>query len=150
MNQYYSEQQQWKLVHNQSLFFSPCPSHFNSHHLQRYHTTTLHKICTVELYHYFCVTSYAAFSAIMLQKFLDHAVMVNAGCYCTTLQHLKEAIHRKCSGWFTEKITLLHGNTHQHKADATKQFLEKLQQECLSIHHTTQNLHLVTFTYSHC
>jgi hypothetical protein len=66
----------------------------------------------------------------MLLGFVDHAAMVNAGHYCTTLQHLKEAILRKCSDWFTEKVILLHDNA-LHTAGTTKQFLGHFRWECL-------------------
>jgi hypothetical protein len=39
---------------------------------------------------------------------------VNADCYCTTLQHMKENICRTCPSFFRERVTVLHNKAHPH------------------------------------
>jgi hypothetical protein len=63
----------------------------------------------------------------ILFKFLDHRATVNAGCYCTTLQHVKEAIWRKQPGLLTEKMILLHDKALPYTACVTVQLGEQTQ-----------------------
>jgi hypothetical protein len=71
---------------------------------------------------------------ILLFGFLDRKATVNADhSSCTTLQHLKEVVQMKRSGFLTEKLTLLCNSAYPNTADVITQLLEQFHFECLAL-----------------
>jgi hypothetical protein len=66
----------------------------------------------------------------LLTEFLTNGASMNAHCYCTTLDHLKEAIWMKSSALLTDKVTFLQNSSHSTTPQVTVQLIEHLQ-SCL-------------------
>jgi hypothetical protein len=61
---------------------------------------------------------------ILLLELLAHGARMNAYCYCTTLEHLKEAIWTKCPVLLRVKVTFLHDGSHSTTPHVTVQLME--------------------------
>jgi hypothetical protein len=66
----------------------------------------------------------------ILLESLAHEARMNAYCYCTTLEHLKEANWMKCPILLRVKVTFLHDSSHSTTPHVTVQLVEQLQ-SCL-------------------
>ncbi|GFN80802.1 histone-lysine N-methyltransferase SETMAR [Plakobranchus ocellatus] len=56
---------------------------------------------------------------------------INAARYCSTLDHLKEAIRRKRPGLLRRGVVLQHDNATPHSANLTQQWLQRYGWEIL-------------------
>jgi hypothetical protein len=63
----------------------------------------------------------------LLVEFLANGARMNAYCYRTTFDHLKEAIWMKSPALLTDKVALLHDSSHSTTSHFTVQLMELLQ-----------------------
>ncbi|GFO05098.1 histone-lysine N-methyltransferase SETMAR [Plakobranchus ocellatus] len=68
---------------------------------------------------------------VILLDILPQGQCINAARYCSTLDRLKEAIHRKRPGLLKRGVVLQHDNATPHSANLTQQWLQRYGWEIL-------------------
>ncbi|GFO38919.1 histone-lysine N-methyltransferase SETMAR [Plakobranchus ocellatus] len=68
---------------------------------------------------------------VILLDILPQGQCINAARHCSTLDRLKEAIHRKRPGLLRRGVVLQHDNATPHSANLTQQWLQRYGWEIL-------------------
>ncbi|GFS09926.1 histone-lysine N-methyltransferase SETMAR [Elysia marginata] len=62
---------------------------------------------------------------VIFLDILQKGQCINAAKYCSTLDRLRDATHRKRPGLLRRAVVLLHDNATPHSANLTQQWLKR-------------------------